>query len=423
MVSTSAGSLERFSAFRYRNFRLYWVGHFISLSGAWMQTAAQGWLVFSLTNSAFYLGVVTAAGSLPILFFTLFGGVLADRFRKRSLLLFTQTASILPAAALGFLTFTEQIQLWHIIALVGLLGVVNSLDIPVRQAFLIDLVEPESLHHAIALNAAAFNGARMIGPALAGFLISWLGIYICFWLNAVSFGASLLALYLIRSADIRKPSHKEGGIFARMKEGFEYLRGDKRMFSLMVLVSILSLLGLPYATLLPVFARKILLVDSEGYGLLMSSVGLGALSGALWLAFRLSRGGGSQLIIRMGGISFALTMIFFSQSKHIALSMLLLFCTGFAAVAVIASINTGIQRKAPDHLRGRVMSIYTTLFLGMFPLGSLIIGTSSHLIGAQLAVAINGTICLTVVGGAWLYQKHLAVKNTKTGLRQAEKNR
>ncbi len=367
-----------------------------------MQIAAQGWLVFSLTNSAFYLGVVTAAGSMPILFFTLFGGVLADRFRKRSLLMFTQTVSILPAAILGILTFTQQVQIWQVIALVGLLGVVNSLDIPVRQSFLIDLVAPESLHHAIALNAAAFNGARMIGPALAGFLISWFGLYICFWLNAVSFGASLLALYFIRSADADQYPKEEGGVFARMKEGFVYLKMDKEIFSLMVLVSVLSLFGLPYATLLPVFAREILLVDSEGYGLLMSSVGLGALSGALWLAFRVSGGGDSRRNVYLGGVFFAAAMISFSQSRHITLSILLLFCTGFAAVAVIASINTTIQKKIPNHLRGRVMSIYTTLFLGMFPIGSLIMGASSHLIGVRYAVAISGVICLTVVVvGSW----------------------
>ncbi len=372
-----------------------------------MQTAAQGWLVFSLTNSAFYLGVVTAAGSLPILFFTLFGGVLADRFRKRSLLLFTQTVSIFPAAALGFLTFTGQVQIWQIIVLAGFLGVVNSLDIPVRQSFLIDLVTPESLHHAIALNAAAFNGARMIGPALAGFLISWFGIYVCFWLNVVSFGASLLALYLIRSVDVDKfPIVEEGGFFARIKEGFIYLNRDKEIFSLMILVSILSLFGLPYATLLPVFAREVLLVESEGYGLLMSSVGLGALFGALLLAFRVSGGGNEgQRNIHVGGIFFAATMISFSLSSHIALSMLLLFCTGFAAVAVIASINTTVQKKVPNHLRGRVMGIYTTLFLGMFPIGSLMMGTSSHLIGVQYAVAISGAICLMVVVGSWRYHK------------------
>ncbi len=371
-----------------------------------MQTAAQGWLVFSLTNSAFYLGVVTAAGSLPILFFTLFGGVLADRFKKRQLLLFTQTLSIFPAAALGILTFTGQIQVWQIIVLAGFLGVVNSLDIPVRQSFLIDLVAPESLHHAIALNAAAFNGARMIGPALAGFLISWFGIYVCFWLNVVSFGASLLALYLIRSAEIDSFPMEEGGVFTRIKEGFIYLNRDKEIFSLMILVSVLSLFGLPYATLLPVFAREVLLVESEGYGLLMSSVGLGALFGALLLAFRVSGGGNEgQRNIHVGGIFFAATMISFSLSKSIALSMLLLFCTGFAAVAVIASINTTVQKKVPNHLRGRVMSIYTTLFLGMFPIGSLMMGTSSHLIGVQYAVAISGAICLMVVVGSWRYHK------------------
>jgi len=370
-----------------------------------MQTAAQGWLVFSLTNSAFYLGVVTAAGSLPILFFTLFGGVLADHLKKRSLLLFTQSISILPAAMLGFLTFTDRVQVWQIIALAGFLGVVNSLDIPVRQSFLIDLVAPESLHHAIALNAAAFNGARMIGPAMAGFLISWFGIHVCFWLNAISFGASILALYFIHSADIGKTPREEGGVFARMKEGFVYLKQDKRVLSLMALVSVLSLLGLPYVTLLPVFAREILFVDSTGYGLLMSSVGLGALSGALLLAFRISGSSKGQRNIHVGGIFFAITMILFSQSRHTALSMLLLFCTGFAAVAVIASINTTIQKKIPNHLRGRVMSIYTTLFLGMFPIGSLMMGTSSNLIGVQSAVAISGAICLIVMAGSWRYRK------------------
>lgn len=310
---------------------------------------------------------------------------------------------MIPAMALGYLTWTGGIEVWQVTALVALLGIVNSLDIPVRQSFLVDLVRPESLHHAIALNAAAFNAARMIGPALAGFIIGWLGLHVCFWINAASYLASMLALYLIRPEGRVDSGEEGGGVFRRMKEGFRYLRGDIPVFSLMILVSVFSLFGLPFATLMPVFARDVLHLDSGGYGLLMSSVGMGALSGALYLAFRVS--GGGLRTIHAGGVIFALAMILFTRSGLMMPSMLFLYCTGFAAVVLIASINIGIQRKVPDHLRGRVMSIYTTLFLGMFPIGSLLVGSSSQLMGVQTAVAVNGTVCLVVVAGSWIFQK------------------
>jgi len=374
---------------------LYWAGHLVSLSGTWMQAAAQGWLVLRITDSPLYLGIVSAAGSLPLLFFTLFGGVLADRFQKRSLLLLTQGLSVLPAAVLGALTWLGVVDIWQILTLVTLLGIVNSLDIPVRQSFIIDLVEPASLPHAIALNAAAFNAARMIGPAIAGFIIGWVGLHVCFFLNSLSFGASLLALYLVRPRGNGNAGTDETGVFERMKEGFAYLRQDRGVLALMILVSVFSLFGLPYATLLPVFARDILHVDSQGYGLMMSCVGFGALLGAVWLAFRVS--GTTNRVIRLAGLIFGGGMVAFSRSPILPLSMLLLFFTGISAVVVISSINVGIQKNVPDHLRGRVMSIYTTLFLGMFPIGSLIMGGLSQAFGVQVAVGLGGILCMVSV--------------------------
>jgi len=401
-IGISGGPSGRFSAFRYRDFRLYWIGHFVSLTGTWMQQAAQGWLVLRLTDSAFYLGLVSTAASLPILFFTLFGGVLADRFEKRTLLLLTQGASVLPALLLGYFTMSGRIDVWLVTGLVFCLGVVNSLDIPVRQSFLIDLVTPESLHHAIALNAAAFNGARMLGPAVAGFLIGWAGLHVCFWLNALSFGASLFVLYRIRPVERGRPADA-GGVFRRMGEGFRHLRADPPTFFLMGLVSVVSLFGLPYATQMPVFARDVLHLDSGGYGLLMGTIGMGALSGALYLAFRVRRGG--RRTIHAGGSVFALAMIVFARSGSMPLSVIMLFLTGFSAVVLIASINITIQRRVPDHLRGRTMSIYTTLFLGMFPLGALLVGTSAEMVGVRAAVTANGLICAAAVAFSWFLQK------------------
>ncbi|MBI5141133.1 MAG: MFS transporter [Nitrospirae bacterium] len=403
----SSISVERLSAFQFRNFRLYWLGHLISLCGTWMQAAAQGWLVLDITNSSFYLGVVTAAGSLPILVFTLFGGVLADRFSKRSLLLFTQGLSILPALGLGFLAWRGNVGVWQVITLAGLLGLVNSLDIPVRQSFLIDLVSPESLHNAIALNSAAFNGARMIGPAIGGLLIGWVGIAACFWFNAASFGASLLALYFMRldEGGERRGRHT-GSVVENLREGFSYLKNDRYVFSMMTLVSVLSLLGLPYSTLIPVFARDILGLGSGGYGMLMSAVGLGALTGALWLSFR--EANGSRTLISAAGIFFSLAMIALSQSANTALSMALLFMSGASAVVVISSINIAIQTRVPDHLRGRVMSIYTALFLGTFPVGALLIGGVSHFIGVTNAVLASGVICLAVVSLIFIRARRLS---------------
>jgi len=406
----------RFSAFRYKNFRLYWIGHFLSLTGTWVQQAAQGWLVLRLTDSAFFLGVVGAAASLPILLFTVFGGVLADRFRKRSLLLFTQGISILPAVFLGFLTMLDRIEVWQVITLVALLGTVNSLDIPVRQSFLIDLVSPRTLHHAIALNAAAFNGARMLGPAIAGFVISWVGMHFCFWLNAVSFGASLFVLFRIRPSEVSPSVEDETrSMFTRMREGFAYLRSDRTIFSLLLMVTTLSLVGLPYATQMPVFARDILHLDSGGYGILMSSIGMGALGGALYLSFRVTSA--SPRTVHLGGAFFAISMILFSRSVWMYPSMVLLFVTGFSAVVLIASINISIQRRVPDQLRGRVMSIYTTLFLGMFPIGSLIVGTSSYFIGVQSAVTVNGILCLAAVTYSGIHQRRLRSEGLFAGTR------
>jgi len=382
---------ERFSAFQYRDFRLFWFGQIISLSGTWMQSVAQGWLVYSLTKSPFYLGMVAAAGSLPILLFTLFGGIAADRFRKRNLLLMTQALSIIPAIFLGILIDINLIAVWQVAALAAFLGIVNAFDVPARQSFIIEMVGKGSLTNAIALNSAAFHGARMTGPVIAGIAIANLGISACFYLNAISFIAVIIALSKIKAkGGIIKNSN---GIMKDIIEGIQYIKSKSEIYRSIILIAVFSLAGMPFITLLPVFAGEIFRKGPEGFGFLVGATGAGALTAALLLAFRGDIKDKSRFI-SFSALCFSILLFVFSFSTNFYLSVVILVFIGWALVSFFATMNSFIQLSVPDNLRGRAMSVYTFVFLGTAPIGNSLMGTLADSIGTVRAVTIASVICL-----------------------------
>lgn len=356
-----------------------------------MQSVAQGWLVYSLTKSPFYLGLVAAAGSLPILLFTFAGGIVADRFRKRNLLLMTQALSILPALLLGILTDMKLIAVWQVALLAALLGTVNAFDIPARQSFIVELVGKRNLTNAIALNSASFHGARIIGPVIAGVTIASLGLPACFYLNAVSFIAVIIALSKI---DIKGDIYESSKGFIRdFIEGIQYIKSNEEIFRTIILISVFSLLGMPFITLLPMFAGEIFRTGPQGFGFLVGATGAGALSAALILAFRhdiKDKNG----FMALSAISFSFALLAFSVSKILYLSMILLACTGWGLVSFFATANSFIQLSVPDKLRGRAMSVYTFVFLGTAPIGNSLIGVLADSLGTTHAISVASFFCM-----------------------------
>ncbi len=381
----------RFSALRFRDFRLFWTGQIVSYSGTWMHSTAQGWLVYSLTKSPFYLGVVSAASWLPILLLSLVGGAVADRFRKRNLLLMTQALSMLPALVIGILTARGVVTVWHVIAMGFLMGTFNAFDIPARQSFLIEMVRKESLLNAVALNSAAFNLARILGPVAAGLLIEHVGLAPCFFINSASFLAVIGALALMRVQGLA--GRKRRSILGEISEGVGFTRREPEVMRPMLLVALFSLFGLPFIALLPVFAEEILGVGASGLGFLAGAAGAGALGSAVMLAFRGDVSGKGRPMA-VAAVGFPAALLVFSLSTDYALSLLALFFAGFAIVSFLALANSSIQLLTPDGLRGRVMSVYTTVFLGMIPIGHSMMGTVASVLGTARAVSLGAGVCL-----------------------------
>jgi MFS family permease len=381
----------RFSALKFRDFRLFWTGQVISYSGTWMHSTAQGWLVYSLTKSPFYLGLVSAVSWLPILLLSLVGGVVADRFKKRNLLLITQALSILPALVIGIFTAAGSVTVWLVIAMGFLMGLFNAFDIPARQSFLIEMVKKESLLNAVALNSAAFNGARIIGPVAAGLTIEHFGLAPCFFINAASFLAVIAALSLMRVEGLKGGERKS--MVHEISEGMRFIRKQKEVLKPLSTVALFSLFGLPFIALLPVFAEDVLDVGARGLGFLAGSAGVGALSAAMMIAFRGDIRAKSKSIA-LAGVGFPAALFVFAMSTNYALSLAALVVAGFAIVSFLAMANSSIQLMTPDGMRGRVMSVYTTVFLGMIPVGHSIMGTLASAIGTARAVSLGALICL-----------------------------
>ncbi len=382
-----------FRALRHRNFQLFFSGQIISLVGTWMQTVAQAWLIYRLTSSSVLLGVLGFVGQIPIFLLSPLAGLAADRWPRQRVVIATQTASMLLAFILAALTMTRHILVWEIIVLATLLGIINAFDVPARQAFLIEMVGREDLLNAIALNSSMFNGARVAGPAIAGVLVALVGEGWCFLLNGVSYLAVIAGLFLMRIQKVR-PVHDGVAPLEKLREGFRFARHTKPIRALLVLVAVVSFMALPYTVLMPIFAVQILHGGASAYGTLMGAVGVGAMFGALMLAMRQQlRGLGKVVAYSATGLGASL--ILFSASHWYWISFIILVFSGFTMMMQFTATNTLIQSMVPDQLRGRVMSLYSMMFLGMSPFGSLLAGTLADHIGAPVTVAMGGLVsCL-----------------------------
>lgn len=379
-------------ALRHRNYQLFFGGQLISLTGTWMQSVAQSWLVYRLTGSALLLGVVGFSGQIPVFLLAPIGGAVADRFNRHRILVTTQSAAMLLASVLAILTLTHHVQVWNLFVLAAMLGIVNAFDIPARQAFVVDMVGRDDLINAIALNSSMFNGARIVGPAIAGLLVATIGEGWCFFANAVSYSAVLTGLLLMKITKQRRVP-LPGSAISSIVEGFKFAGRTGPVRALLLLLGLVSLMGMPYAVLMPIFADQILRGGPRGLGLLMGASGLGALAGALSLATRQgTRGLGRWVAFSSAG--FGISIILFSLSRSFWLSAALLVPAGFSMMIQMASSNTLVQSMVPDNLRGRVMAVYSMMFMGMAPIGALLAGTLAGRLGAPNTVAIGGAICI-----------------------------
>jgi MFS family permease len=386
-------------ALRHRNFQLFFGGQLISLTGTWMQSVAQAWLVYRLSGSALLLGAVGFSSQFPVFLVAPIGGITADRVNRQRLVIATQTASMILAGILAWLTLSHRVQVWQIFVLAASLGVVNAFDIPGRQAFLVDMVGKEDLMNAIALNSSMFNGARVIGPAVAGILVSRIGEGWCFGANALSYIAVIVGLLLMhvhcpRLAGVGSPIED-------MVEGFRWVWQTRIIRTLLILLALVSLVGMPYTVLMPIFADKILHGGARGLGILMGATGVGALFGALTLAAKTGvKGLGRWVTITCA--MFGISLVLFSFSKLFWLSVVLLFPAGYSMMLQMACSNTLIQTMVPNDLRGRVMALYSMAFMGLAPFGALFGGALAHRVGAPITVAIGGVAC--VMGAIWFWR-------------------
>jgi MFS family permease len=378
-------------ALRHQNYRLFFSGQLVSLIGTWMQTVAQSWLVYRLQGSSLGLGLVAFAGQIPVFVLGPIAGIVADRVPRQRVIIATQVGSMLIAFLLAALTLTHAIQIWHIYVLASLLGALNAFDIPSRQAFVSELVAREDLSNAIALNSSMFNGARMIGPAIAGLVVAGVGEGWCFVANGLSYFAVLYGLLRMRL-----PARQRiiaGSAWTHMAEGFRFVATTPPLRALILLLGFVSLMGMPYSVLMPAFAGHVLGAGSSGLGILMTASGVGALLGALMLASREGLAGLGRWIA-LASACFGVTLCVFSLSRSFWLSVAILVPVGLSMMIQMASSNTLVQALTPDRLRGRVMSIYSMVFMGMAPLGAICAGFIADRFGAPRAVAMGGALCV-----------------------------
>ena len=379
------------------------MGQGISLIGTWMQQTAMGWLIYRMTGSAILLGSVEFVGTIPFFLLTPFAGVLADRGNRRRMVIIIQTFAMIQAFVLAILVLMGNVQVWHIITLSMILGLINTFDIPIRQAFIMDMLEKkEDIGNAIALNSSMFNGARIIGPSIAGVLIAVIGEGWCFMLNGVSFLAVIVALFAMKLQQAQKPPSQHP-VVHEIIHGFSYTFGSIPIRTILMLLGLVSLVGMPYAILMPIMAKDVLHGDARTLGLLMASVGVGAITGAYYLASRESVRG-LEKTIALGFFMFSLGLISFSFSRRLEISMIILVLCGFGIMVHMASTNTLVQTLSDDDKRGRVLSYYTLAFRGTGPFGALMAGALAHRIGAPHTILIGGICCLI---GAIVYERKL----------------
>jgi len=391
---------DLFRSFRHRNYRLYFSGQLVSLTGTWMQSTAQGWLVYRLTGSSLALGTVGFASLLPVLVLGLFGGVLADRLPKRNLLIWAQVLAMLQAAALCWLTLTARVEVWHVIVFAACLGIVNAVEFPTRHSFVVEMVGKQDLHNAIALNSSIFHLARVLGPMAAGAVMGWLGEGICFGINAASFLAVIAGLWAMR-LETPPPKPASAGMREHLAQGVRYALETPVINRVLALISVVSLVGASSLVLLPVFSGEVFAAGPQGLGLLTAGSGVGSLLGALYMAGRTSATGLPRLAFR-GCLLMAASYVLFAFTPSIWLGVLLILPSGFGFMVLMPSCNTLLQLNAPDEMRGRVMSLYTMLYMGTAPFGALLAGSMAHWLGAPATVAALGSCCLLCALGPGL---------------------
>lgn len=401
-----------FRALESRNFRLFFISGMVSLMGTWIQNVAIGWLVYRLTDSAFYLGLVGFAGQIPALFLSPIAGVYADRLNRRRVLVITQTVPLILAFLLAYLVFSEQIHIGLLMAIVVVNGIALSFDTPFRHAFIPDMISDRKyLSNAVALNSTLVNTARFLGPTIGGFLIAWAGEGVCFLINGISFIGVIAALLSMRVNHVKHKGPR-GTIFQQLREGVLYAYSFRPVRYMILLVITTSVFGLPFQAFLPVFARDVLQGNSQMLGLLTGSIGAGALTGAFYLATRRTVNGLPQLI-RATSILFAVGLIAFSFSEIAWLSLLLLYFTGFGMIVQFAATNTMLQTVVSEDKRGRVMSFYSMSFMGFTPLGSLLLGIVAGPLSVPLTIVFAAVLCL---GSAILFSRKTNYIRKELGL-------
>ncbi|MFL6514860.1 MAG: MFS transporter [Chthoniobacterales bacterium] len=394
---TGEGLRAMVRAFRHRNFRLYFGGQSISLIGTWIQQIALSWTIYQLTHSSFLLGVVSFAGQLPLFLLTPFAGVLVDRFNRHRILIITQSLALVQAFALAVVVSTGALQVWNLIALNVFAGVILAVDLTARQAFIVDMVgSGHDLPNAVALNAFVINGGRMLGPAIAGLLLTVVSPAVCFYANAVSYIPVIAALIAMKVTKQQMPADDSTPVEDLM-EGINYAVGFPPIWTVLALVGLVSLAGLPYAVLMPIFAAEVLRGDAHTLGWLMMAPGVGALVATIYLASRKSIYGAGRRIAS-GAILFGAGLVGLGFSKHLAVALFALAFVGLGMIVQLATCNTILQTIVEDDKRGRVMSLYTMAFMGMAPFGSILGGAIAHRIGVPLTFVCGGFICLA--GGA-----------------------
>jgi MFS family permease len=401
-----SGLRATFRALKHRNFKLFFSGQIISLVGTWMQTVAEAWLIYRLTGSGALLGLLGFVGQMPIFVFSPVAGLVADRWPRRNVVLATQASSMTLAFILATLTLTHHIKVWEIISLATTLGIINAFDVPARQSFLIEMVGREDLLNAIALNSSMFNGARVAGPAIAGLVVALVGEGWCFLLNGLSYLAVIAGLFMMRTQIL--PVARDGiSPLEKLREGIRFARQTKPIRMILTLVALVSFTALPYTVLMPIFAVKILHGGASSYGTLMGAVGVGAMFGALVLAMRQQlRGLGNVLALAATGLGASLVL--FSLSHWFWVSFMVLILSGFTMMMQFTASNTLIQAMVPDQLRGRMMSLYAMMFLGMTPFGSLLAGFLADHVGAPKTVALGGFV--SCIGGLVFLRKWPAMR-------------
>ena len=383
---------KTFSAFKHRNFRLYFSGQLISFTGTWMTTTAQGWLVYQLTGSKALLGIVAAAASAPMLLFATFGGWIADRYPKRAVVVCTQISSMLLSFAMAALVWTKVVQPWHIIALAVLGGITMAFDMPARQSFVIEMTSREDLMNAISLNSSAFNCARIVGPSIAGLLMAHISIAACFLCDGLSFIPVIAGLLMMRLPKKQNRIASSGGAITQALEGFRYVWMHRRVLTILSLFTVVGIFGWSYSVLMPAFAHDVLHLGANGYGLLMAGSGVGALAAALTVA-----SAGHMLSTRtmaLGGVwIFSTALVLFAFTRNLYVDVILLALVGFGLVLYFSTSNTVLQSIVPDEMRGRVMGIWALIFGGMIPLGSLEAGLMADSVGTPATMASGALIC------------------------------